>query len=52
MTNDTSAPRPSAVMARRVLAWALAAIVLLAVFLAYLQPAMALQLAQQLWSCF
>jgi hypothetical protein len=29
-----------------------AAAVLLTVFLSYLQPEMAMQLAQQLWSCF
>ena len=36
----------------RIVAGALAAAALLGVFLAYLRPAMALQLAQQLWSCF
>ena len=37
---------------RRLALWALAGGVLLAVFAAYLEPAMAMQLAQQLWSCF
>lgn len=47
------APRATArTLWRRVAAGGLAVTVLLAVFLAYLQPTMALQLAQQLWSCF
>ena len=37
---------------RRILTWLAAALVLLAVFLAYLKPEMAMQLALQLWSCF
>jgi hypothetical protein len=37
---------------RRPLAWSLAAIVLAAVFAAYLRPDMALSLATQLWNCF
>lgn len=37
---------------RRLLAWAAALAVLGAVFAAYLQPALMLELANQLWSCF
>jgi hypothetical protein len=37
---------------RRLAVWAAAAVVLLAVFAAYLHPDMAMQVAQQLWSCF
>lgn len=37
---------------RRALLWLLAALVLVAVFAAYLQPQLAFTLANQLWSCF
>ncbi|MCX2864521.1 hypothetical protein OOZ63_22065 [Paucibacter sp. PLA-PC-4] len=37
---------------RRALAWALAGLVLAAVFLAYLQPTLMQQLSEQLWACF
>ena len=37
---------------RRLLAWAAALAVLGAVFAAYLQPTLMLELANQLWSCF
>jgi len=37
---------------RRGLAWAVAALALAAVFLAYTQPALMQQLAGQLWACF
>jgi hypothetical protein len=37
---------------RRLLIWALALLVLVAVFLAYLQPELMQQLSEQLWSCF
>jgi hypothetical protein len=36
----------------RVAAWIAAGAVLGAVFMAYLKPDMAFQLANQLWSCF
>lgn len=39
-------------LAWRLLAWILALLALAAVFVAYLDPSMAMQLAQQLWSCF
>jgi type II secretory pathway component PulM len=38
--------------AGRALAWTGAAVVLALVFLAYLQPQLAVTLANQLWSCF
>lgn len=38
--------------ARRIALWAGALVVLLAVFLLYLQPDLAVSLANQLWSCF
>lgn len=37
---------------RRLLAWAGAAAALGAVFMAYLQPTLMVELANQLWSCF
>lgn len=37
---------------RRLLAWTGAAIALGAVFVAYLQPALMVELANQVWSCF
>lgn len=37
---------------RRALLWALLLVVLLAVFLAYTQPALMMQLSEQLWACF
>jgi len=37
---------------RRALLWAAAALVLAAVFAAYLRPDMAVTLANQLWNCF
>ena len=37
---------------RRLLAWAAALAALGAVFAAYLQPTLMLELANQLWSCF
>lgn len=37
---------------RAVFAWAGAALVLAAVFAAYLRPDLALTLANQLWACF
>jgi len=37
---------------RRALAWSAAAVVLLAVFAAYLRPDLAMTLANQLWACF
>jgi hypothetical protein len=54
---QASAPSGRAAMGARhrwlrVGGWLLALLVLLAVFAAYLQPAMAFQLAQQLWACF
>ncbi len=36
----------------RLLAWGAAGAVLLLVFAAYLQPDMAMTLANQLWACF
>ncbi len=36
----------------RIVAWAGAALVLAAVFAAYLRPDLALTLANQLWACF
>ncbi len=38
--------------ARRAIAWAAGAAVLLAVFAAYLRPDVAVTLANQLWNCF
>ena len=60
MTMTTARQRPTEPVtgpARRALAWRLAAwslalLALTAVFAAYLDPSMAMQLAQQLWSCF
>jgi hypothetical protein len=40
------------VKARRGVAWAAAAVVLLLVFAAYLRPDLAVTLANQLWACF
>jgi hypothetical protein len=37
---------------RRALAWAAAGLALAAVFAAYLQPGLVVDLANQLWSCF
>jgi hypothetical protein len=37
---------------RRMLAWALALLVLLAVFVLYAQPGFLIMLADQLWACF
>lgn len=37
---------------RRLLAWGLAAALLLLVFAAYLRPDLAMTLANQLWACF
>lgn len=37
---------------RRIAAWAAATLVLLLVFAAYLQPDLAITLANQLWNCF
>ena len=37
---------------RRSVAWIAAAAVLLAVFVAYLRPDLAMTLANQLWNCF
>jgi hypothetical protein len=37
---------------RRAAAWTAVAVVLLAVFAAYLRPDMAVTLATQLWNCF
>ncbi|MEF7617436.1 hypothetical protein V4F39_26225 [Aquincola sp. MAHUQ-54] len=37
---------------RRAAGWAVAAAVLAAVFMAYLQPTLMRDLADQLWSCF
>lgn len=51
----TGVHRAASRLPRRLLlgaAAALALLVLLLVFAAYLQPAMAFQLAQQLWACF
>lgn len=36
----------------RWLAWALVAVVLAAVFMAYLSPHLAVDLANRVWSCF
>jgi len=36
----------------RILAWLLLAVTLAAVFLAYTQPALMVQLSEQLWACF
>jgi hypothetical protein len=38
--------------ARRIATWALALLVLLLVFSAYLRPELAVTLANQLWNCF
>lgn len=37
---------------RRIAAWSAATLVLLLVFAAYLQPDLAITLANQLWNCF
>ncbi len=37
---------------RRVAAWSVATLALLLVFAAYLQPDLAITLANQLWNCF
>ena len=37
---------------RTVIAWSLAAIVLMLVFAAYLRPDLAVTLANQVWNCF
>ena len=39
-------------MRRRLLAWALALLLLAAVFMAYLNPHLAVDLANRVWSCF
>ncbi|WP_198320730.1 hypothetical protein [Azohydromonas aeria] len=44
-------PPPNARL-KRLLAWTAAAAALALVFAAYLQPALAFSLANQLWSCF
>ena len=36
----------------RIIAWTAAAVVLAAVFAAYLQPELAVTLANQIWNCF
>ena len=45
------ADRPSAA-ARRVAAWVAAVVVLAAVFASYLNPHMALDIANRVWACF
>jgi hypothetical protein len=37
---------------QRALAWSAAGVVLMAVFLAYLQPELMQQLSEQIWACF
>jgi hypothetical protein len=49
---DPMAERTRHALAWRIAAWTVALLVLAAVFAAYLDPAMAMLLAQQLWSCF
>ncbi|RZT97888.1 hypothetical protein EV670_2288 [Rivibacter subsaxonicus] len=39
-------------MMRRALAWTVAVGALLAVFMAYLQPGVVVDLANRIWSCF
>ena len=39
-------------MARRALAWGAAAVTLAAVFVAYLNPHLVLDLASRVWTCF
>lgn len=36
----------------KLLGWTMAGVVLLLVFASYLQPAMVVELANQLWNCF
>ena len=43
--------RPSGIL-RRVAAWAAAVVVLAAVFASYLNPHMALDIANRVWACF
>lgn len=43
--------RPAGV-GRRVTAWAVAAVVLAAVFASYLNPHLALDIANRIWACF
>jgi type II secretory pathway component PulM len=45
-------PGPSNPRWQRALLWAVAAVVLAAVFAAYLSPHMAVDLATRVWSCF
>lgn len=47
MTHGPSTPRW-----QRALLWAVVAVVLAAVFAAYLSPHMAVDLANRVWSCF
>ena len=43
---------PRTALLRRLLAWAAALAALALVFAAYLRPALAFSIANQLWSCF
>lgn len=45
-------PTPLAAKIKPALRWALILLVLGLVFLAYLQPALMVQLSEQIWACF
>ena len=45
-------PSPSTPRRQRTLLWAVVAAVLAAVFAAYLNPHLAVELANQVWTCF
>lgn len=51
-TRAAGSQRPALHGAGRLLGWALAAVVLVLVFLSYLSPHLAVDLANRLWACF
>lgn len=51
-SNTPPSPRPGSVALRRTVVWAVGAVALGAVYLAYLKPETMVTLANMVWSCF